>query len=64
MFLADIFVISFPLKCKTKKTFKIFYKKRLKIMAMKPLVSNKTKRQKEKAVIIIEADGKEIIGKP
>ena len=61
---ADIFITNSPLKHKTRKAFKKSHKKKLKIEAMEPLTSNKTKRQKGKAAIIAEANGKEIVGKP
>ena len=42
--LADIFVISSPLKCKARKAFKKFLRNKLKIKAIKPLAFNKAKK--------------------
>ena len=62
--LVDIFVINSLLKYKAGKAFKKYYRKKLKIKAMEPLASNKAKRQKEKAAIIVETNGEEIVKKP
>ena len=61
--LADIFVISSPLKYKARKAFKKFLRNKLKIQAMEPLAFNKAKRQKGKVAIIAEVNGEEIIRK-
>ena len=60
----DIFVINSLLKYKAKKAFKKFLRNKLKIKAVKPLVFNKTKRQKRKVAIITKVDEEEIIRKP
>ena len=61
--LADIFVISSPLKYKARKAFKKFHKNKLKIETIKLLAFNKTKRQKGKVAIIAKADRKKIVRK-
>ena len=42
--LADIFIISSPLKCKARKAFKKFLRNKLKIEAIEPLAFNRAKR--------------------
>ena len=61
IFLEDVFTTNSPQKYKTGKAFKKSPKKKLKIG---PLTSSKANRQKEKVVIITEANKEEIIKKP
>jgi len=63
MSLKDIYIISSLQKHRARKVFKRFFRKKLKIKPIKPLVFNKINRKKGKAVIIAKVNRKEIIKK-
>jgi len=61
--LKDIFVISSPQKRKTRKVFKKYFKKKLKIGPVESLAFSRANRKKGKVAMIAEVDGKVIIRK-
>ena len=61
--LEDIYIANSLQKCRAKKAFKRFFKKKLKIGLVEFLVFSETNKKKGKVVIIAKVDRKEIVKK-